>query len=61
MCDCCSKGGWRADRSVVLSSPVVTTEQWQHDADSMIKAMPDSVQRAIAKHEADHTTDSPDY
>lgn len=48
-------------RSVVLSSPVVTTEQWQHDADSMIKAMPDSVQRAIAKHEADHTTDSPEY
>jgi proline iminopeptidase len=48
-------------RSLIMSSPVVTTEQWVHDADSMIKELPDSVQRAIAKHEADHTTDSPEY
>lgn len=48
-------------RSVIFSSPVVTTDQWVHDADSMIKELPDSVQRAIAKHEADHTTDSPEY
>ncbi len=48
-------------KSVVLSSPLVTTEQWQHDADSMIKELPDSVQRTIATHEADHTTDSPQY
>ena len=48
-------------RSVIFSSPVVTTEQWVHDADSMIKELPDSVQRNIARHEADHTTDSPEY
>jgi proline iminopeptidase len=48
-------------RSLIMSSPVVTTAQWVHDADSMIKELPDSVQRAIAKHEADHTTDSPEY
>jgi proline iminopeptidase len=40
----------RGVRSVIFSSPVVTTQQWVHDADSMIKELPDSVQRAIAKH-----------
>ena len=41
-------------RSVIFSSPVVTTDQWVHDADSMIKQLPDSIQRAIAKNEANH-------
>jgi proline iminopeptidase len=46
---------------VVLSSPLVTTAQWERDADSLKRTLPDSVQRAIARHEADHTTDSPEY
>lgn len=48
-------------RSLILSSPVVTTAQWEIDADSQILALPDSIQAAIAKHEANHTTDSPEY
>jgi proline iminopeptidase len=48
-------------RSVTLSSPLVTTVQWERDADSLLKTLPDSVQRVIARDEADHTTDSPEY
>lgn len=48
-------------RSVILSSPLVTTVQWERDADSLLKTLPDSVQQVIASHEADHTTDSPEY
>lgn len=48
-------------RSVILSSPLVTTAQWEQDADSLLRTLPDSTQRAIARHEADHTTDSPEY
>jgi proline iminopeptidase len=48
-------------RSLILSSPLVTTAQWEHDADSLLRALPDSTRAAIAKHEADHTTSSPEY
>ncbi len=48
-------------RSVVLSSPLVTTAQWERDADSLILTLPDSFQSAIARHEAAGTTGSPEY
>jgi proline iminopeptidase len=48
-------------RSVVLSSPLVTTTQWERDADSLLMTLPDSTQRAVARHEAAGTTDSPEY
>jgi proline-specific peptidase len=48
-------------KSVILASPLVTTAQWEKDADSLIKALPDSFQQAIDKHEAAKTTDSPEY
>ena len=48
-------------RSVILSSPLVTTAQWVRDADSLLLTLPDSVQAVIARHEAAHTTDSPEY
>lgn len=48
-------------RSVVLADPLVTTKQWQADADSLVRTLPDSLQRAIATHEAAGTTDSPEY
>lgn len=48
-------------RSLILSSPLVTTAQWEHDADSLLHALPDSMQASIARHEADHTTSSPEY
>jgi len=48
-------------RSVILSSPLVTTAQWEEDADTLLRALPDSVEAVIAKHEANHTTSSPEY
>jgi proline iminopeptidase len=48
-------------KSVVFLSPLVTTAQWEQDADSLIKTLPDSVQQAIKTNEANHTTDSPAY
>jgi proline iminopeptidase len=48
-------------KSVIFLSPLVTTAQWEQDADSLIKTLPDSMQQAIATHEANHTTDSPAY
>jgi proline iminopeptidase len=48
-------------RRLILSSPLVTTAQWTHDADSLIKLLPDSVQHVIAREEAAKTTDSPAY
>ncbi len=48
-------------RSVILSSPLVTTAQWEADADSLILLLPDSMQQAIARHEAAGTTDHAEY
>ena len=48
-------------KSVTFLSPLVTTAQWEHDADSLIETLPDSVQRAIETNEANHNTDSPAY
>jgi proline-specific peptidase len=48
-------------RSLILSSPLVTTAQWEQDADSMLKELPASMQTTIATHEADHTTKAPEY
>jgi proline iminopeptidase len=48
-------------RSVILSSPLITTEQWERDADSLLESLPDSVQQVIARHEAAGTTNSPEY
>jgi proline iminopeptidase len=48
-------------RSVVLSSPLVTTAQWERDADSLLATLPDSMRAAIATHEAAGTTTAPAY
>jgi proline-specific peptidase len=48
-------------KSLILSNPLVTTAQWELDADSLILQLPDSLQQAIATHEAAGTTDAPAY
>lgn len=48
-------------KSVIFSSPLVTTAQWEADADSLILLLPDSLQRAIAEHEAAGSYDHPAY
>jgi proline iminopeptidase len=48
-------------KSLVLASPLITTAQWEQDADTLIKALPDSLEEAVARHEAAGTTDHPEY
>ncbi len=48
-------------RSLILASPALSISRWMHDADSLIATLPDSVQTAIHKHEAEGTTNSPEY
>lgn len=39
-------------QSVTLSSPLVTTAQWERDADSLKALLPDSLQRALARFDS---------
>jgi proline iminopeptidase len=48
-------------RSVILSSPLVTTAQWEADADSMLRLMPDSFRTAIIDHEVKGKPPGPRY
>jgi proline iminopeptidase len=48
-------------RSLILASPVISTARWEADADTLIATLPDSVQRAIATHEAARTYTAPAY
>jgi proline iminopeptidase len=47
--------------SVVLSSPLITAAQWSADADSLIRELPDSFQRAIAVAESLGIYNEPTY
>ncbi len=47
--------------SLVLASPALSVPRWIHDADSLLGALPDSVQEVIRHHEREKTTDSPEY
>jgi proline iminopeptidase len=48
-------------RSLILASPVISTARWEADADTLIATLPDSVQQAIATHEAAGTYSAPAY
>lgn len=39
-------------KSAVLSSPLVTTAQWERDADSLKRLLPDSLQRALVQFDS---------
>ena len=47
--------------SVVLGSPVITSESWAADGAALVATLPDSIQRVIATNEADGTTSSQAY
>jgi len=47
--------------SCILAGPSLSIPRWAHDADSLLKTLPDSVQTVIHKSEAAKTTDSPEY
>jgi proline iminopeptidase len=48
-------------KSLILASPALSTARWLADADTLLATLPDSVQRVIARHEADGTFDAPEY
>lgn len=47
--------------AIILSSPLVSVEQWMTDAASLIDQMPPAARSAILLHEAEATFDHPDY
>jgi proline iminopeptidase len=54
-------GGAAGVRSVILASPLASAARWQHDADSLLGFLPDSVRALLARHETAGTTQSPEY
>lgn len=47
--------------SLTLASPALSIPRWLADADSLLTTLPDTLQRAIARHEAAGTFDAPEY
>ncbi|MCI0433724.1 MAG: proline iminopeptidase-family hydrolase [Gemmatimonadetes bacterium] len=47
--------------SLILASPALSIPRWLHDADSLLRTLPDSVQQVVRTHEEAGTTDSPEY
>jgi proline iminopeptidase len=48
-------------RSVIFASPAISIPRWLADADTLLMTMPDAIQQAVARHEADGTFDAPEY
>jgi proline iminopeptidase len=48
-------------KSVTFASPCLSAARWQADADTLIRALPDSMRRHIATHEAAGTTATAQY
>lgn len=48
-------------RSVIFSSPCLSSEMWKQDADRLIARLPEEVQQTIKQHEEEGTTDSEAY
>ncbi len=48
-------------RACVMAGPALSIPAWQHNADSLLGTLPDSVQQVIRTNEAAGTTDSPAY
>lgn len=48
-------------KSCILAGAPMSIARWQHDADSLVRTLPDSVQQVIHKNEAAGTTQSPEY
>lgn len=47
--------------SVVLASPVISSDSWAADGAVLLATLPDSIQQVVALHEAAGTTTSPEY
>jgi proline-specific peptidase len=48
-------------KSLVLSSPALSVQQWVNDANSLVEKLPFTTRQAIRRNERDGTTDSKEY
>ena len=48
-------------KGIILASPVLNAAMWQHDADSLLATLPDSVVSGLKKHELEGSTNSIEY
>lgn len=48
-------------KALILNSPLISTEMWIQDADTLISMLPDSIQQMIRINEASKNYDSRDY
>jgi proline iminopeptidase len=48
-------------KALIFNSPLVSSEMWMHDADTLVSTLSDSLQMIIKVNEANQTYDSPDY
>lgn len=48
-------------QSLILASPALSVRRWAEDANGLIAHMPEELQQAIRHHEAEGTTDDPEY
>jgi len=48
-------------QSLILASPALSVRRWAEDAERLIAQMPEELQQAIKHHEAEGTTDDPEY
>jgi proline iminopeptidase len=48
-------------KSVILSSPLISTPRWIADADSLREQLPEPIQAVLDEHERAGTLDSPEY
>ncbi len=48
-------------KALILSSPLISTPAWIKDTDFLIGTLPDGIRKAIRKHEAAGTFESPEY
>lgn len=48
-------------KALILSSPLLSTDMWTKDADTLIATLPDSIQVTIRENEKNKTFDNPDY
>jgi proline iminopeptidase len=53
--------GPKGVKSLILAGPLVSARRWALDADTLLAALPDSLQEAVARNEAAGTFEAPDY
>ena len=51
----------RGVKSLILASPFLSAQRWAEDAERLLATLPETMQRAVERHEREGTTDAPEY